>query len=258
MGWGCQVWGVGMRWISLLLFFATLFFGAIASSSSSRAEIYYIDLNNTSHASVPGTGGYNDGPCYCVGDPGITTPFYLFHAGDIVDFGTVTVSPMIAGGPPSNVPEPYYVTVTGLPAVNFTSPYNFQFPFYTSAYCANGSPVCGETETVSLIFTIPQGDTGVQIAWGGNYSYEAPNALVDPVPEPSTWAMLLIGFVGIGFAASLKTKSSRGWPHCHSNTPRATSAVPVHVTVVVPVPVVGTGVKLPTRSFTDPKVWSVV
>lgn len=28
--------------------------------------------------------------------------------------------------------------------------------------------------------------------------------LTDPVPEPSTWAMLLIGFAGLGFLAYLK------------------------------------------------------
>jgi hypothetical protein len=34
--------------------------------------------------------------------------------------------------------------------------------------------------------------------------------VTDPVPEPSTWAMMLLGFVGLGFAAYRRCKKSVG------------------------------------------------
>jgi hypothetical protein len=34
------------------------------------------------------------------------------------------------------------------------------------------------------------------------------STIIPPVPEPSTWAMLLIGFAGIGFAAYRKSRST--------------------------------------------------
>jgi hypothetical protein len=34
--------------------------------------------------------------------------------------------------------------------------------------------------------------------------------VTDPVPEPSTWAMMLIGFAGLGFAAHWRRRKSVG------------------------------------------------
>jgi hypothetical protein len=53
-----------------------------------------------------------------------------------------------------------------------------------------------EGQTVSLVFVLE--DTGrIQLSFNGPGIYAAP--VVAAVPEPSTWAMLLIGFAGIGF-----------------------------------------------------------
>jgi hypothetical protein len=46
-----------------------------------------------------------------------------------------------------------------------------------------------------LVFTLPANADSVQFGWFGDYNYFPP-----AVPEPSTWAMLLIGFAAIGFA----------------------------------------------------------
>ena len=35
-------------------------------------------------------------------------------------------------------------------------------------------------------------------------------AALGGVPEPSTWAMMLIGFAGLGFAGYVKTRRARG------------------------------------------------
>jgi hypothetical protein len=46
-----------------------------------------------------------------------------------------------------------------------------------------------------LTYVIPANDFSIQLEWIGDSAY------TPPVPEPSTWAMLMIGFAGIGFMA---------------------------------------------------------
>jgi hypothetical protein len=58
--------------------------------------------------------------------------------------------------------------------------------------------------TVSFEFTFVA-DSELQLAWTTPFQYIA---FAAPVPEPSTWAMLLIGFGGIGFARFCKSRSS--------------------------------------------------
>jgi hypothetical protein len=45
-----------------------------------------------------------------------------------------------------------------------------------------------------------QTNDGHNFTFGGTVDYVDPLHLLPPVPEPSTWAMLLIGFAAIGFA----------------------------------------------------------
>jgi hypothetical protein len=52
-----------------------------------------------------------------------------------------------------------------------------------------------------LTFTLPDGF--IELGWTSPSVYTPPEfigAVTTAVPEPSTWAMLLIGFAGIGFA----------------------------------------------------------
>jgi PEP-CTERM motif-containing protein len=57
----------------------------------------------------------------------------------------------------------------------------------------------GSSQTFGLQFLVPDGATGIQIGWDGPGRYMPPN--VAAVPEPSTWAMMILGFVGVGFMA---------------------------------------------------------
>jgi len=41
------------------------------------------------------------------------------------------------------------------------------------------------------------GIAGTTAGYGGNLS----TSLVAPIPEPSTWAMMILGFAGVGFMA---------------------------------------------------------
>jgi hypothetical protein len=51
-----------------------------------------------------------------------------------------------------------------------------------------------------LLYTVPDGAESVQLEFLGPHLYRPPT-ITEAVPEPSTWAMLLIGFAGIGFAS---------------------------------------------------------
>ncbi len=41
----------------------------------------------------------------------------------------------------------------------------------------------------------------VEMTWSGGADFQLVNVAVPAVPEPSTWAMMLLGFAGIGFIA---------------------------------------------------------
>jgi hypothetical protein len=62
----------------------------------------------------------------------------------------------------------------------------------------------GEFTFLAFTFTVPQpvvGTETVEVAFG-------PAALT-PVPEPSTWAMMMLGFAGLGFTSYRATRARR-------------------------------------------------
>jgi hypothetical protein len=63
-------------------------------------------------------------------------------------------------------------------------------------------------EKYNLQYVVPEGATSISIGWFGPNTYTPP-AIAAGVPEPSTWAMLLIGFAGIGFAGHRRSKLLR-------------------------------------------------
>jgi hypothetical protein len=110
---------------------------------------------------------------YSLLDPSTTMTFDLF--------GTPTgnhVIPLVAGG-------------------SFLGP-GFSFGF-TTANCT-GSPMggCGQNNVGLTPGTSIFGPVDISVSFS--------SALV---PEPSTWAMMLLGFAGLGFAGYRKTKSGR-------------------------------------------------
>jgi hypothetical protein len=63
-----------------------------------------------------------------------------------------------------------------------------------------------ETETVTYNFTLPSGVPGVPI-------FPASPTPTFSVPEPSTWAMMLVGLAGLGFARLARRAPNRA---CHA------------------------------------------
>jgi PEP-CTERM motif len=101
-------------------------------------------------------------------------------------------------------------------AVGFTAYFNGLGPGTLTVFGAGGGtigtyafptsgddPATGLADRGYLGFTSTAAITGFQwdTTGGGYLNTGFSNLSVDAVPEPSTWAMLLIGFAGIGFAA---------------------------------------------------------
>lgn len=129
------------------------------------------------------------------------SPIFKFGAGDTVYFGTfpifAAVPPDVAccyTGPP--LPDTYlvfYVYENTQPLTSPIDPFSpFGFGGFTIVACDPGI-ACVPPVTTELFYSF-NALTDVQIGWvNGIYT--------PPVPEPSTWVMLLIGFAGIGFMA---------------------------------------------------------
>jgi hypothetical protein len=81
-------------------------------------------------------------------------------------------------------------------------------------FALSSTPVWGED---ALFAFYGDGSGGYQAAFfgtagGGNlYEYDfAANVTVGAVPEPSTWAMMILGFAGVGFMAYRRSRKDRG------------------------------------------------
>lgn len=72
--------------------------------------------------------------------------------------------------------------------------------FTTSINCGNG---CGGFGTFSL------GGEGINFdPTGGAVAFDESTAVTSAVPEPSTWAMMILGFCGVGFMAYRKKSAT--------------------------------------------------
>jgi hypothetical protein len=151
--------------------------------------------------------------------------------------GPESVTVNYAGGAYSNTPSLTSASYTGLQGLNAADPYtvtfnnmvvspkaNESFIFFsildasnvavvndgflpsntTSVPIAGGTLAPGQTYTFELIFDdrITGNDpNGVPIAqFYDSYTGGSFTTAAGSVPEPSTWAMMLIGFAGLGFA----------------------------------------------------------
>jgi hypothetical protein len=182
-----------MRTMFIALFAITLFW-----SQGARAATYLIDL--TQPGGVPGTGGaFVAAPCSgscAVEYPGFQSPLYLFQAGDTVDFGDVNLFPLYSFDSRYG-----FVSLSALVAdvgVSFNQSVTPSSGLAATSSCSYGyfENACSlpsiAAHHASLKFVVPVGANSVQLSWFGPYEYMA------PVPEASTWAMLLIGFAGVG------------------------------------------------------------
>jgi hypothetical protein len=175
--------------IRIFIYFALI--QVIAWASSADATVYRIDLNQP--GGVPGTGGaqFMYPGCYCDGQMVFYSPVYLANPGDEFYFGTASIFSYLSGLTPDGGPNQEPLYVTGSVGVS----YNAQIlPYVNFGYDLIFDP---GTRGVVLDFTIPAGSHSIQIELS-DYAY------TPPVPEPSTWAMMILGFAVIGFVGYRK------------------------------------------------------
>jgi hypothetical protein len=149
---------------------------------------------------------------------------YSFEAqpGDTINFGMLALSPFIFGDG-RQLQETYYYDENGQLQIGFGTPtgfyqgslgVSFQFTYFIQlnynfdAECNSGDPSCfpylqallnsTPAQQYDLTFTLPNGF--IELGWTEPFVYTPPTS-VGAVPEPSTWAMMLLGFAGIGFMA---------------------------------------------------------
>jgi hypothetical protein len=187
----------------LALIFVLLFFGV---PQIARATIY--DVNVNLPGGLPGTGGTSTfvGPCYCNSSiVEVTSPIYSFPSGSTINFGTLTVYPVDFGqSTPDAGPTQGNLYVTGNWVWVDHWPNNYQSDpdeFFGFTTCDVNDLACnsqaGQPLTFHLIVTIPPGYDSIQIEWEAiSFSY------TPPVPEPSTWVTMLLGFAGLAFIAN--------------------------------------------------------
>ncbi|SRR5258708_17561702 len=178
--------------------------------ASANAAVIPFDLTG-----MGTTAFYNPG-CYC-NNTIYYTPVVTVGAGDVVDFGRVTIHAYEVGVTPDAGPnQPIYFLMSYI-YTSFNPPVLPSPPWYPSLYatCNQNDASCISTaqNASSSGELILGSSTGtVQAAWFGPYDYTKPD-IASPVPEPSTWAMLLIGFAGIGFATHRRRRTERGSGH---------------------------------------------
>jgi hypothetical protein len=187
-------WGLRMRSI------ACAFLILLASAVASRADpvIYNIDISSV--PTVPGTGGQSVfGYTGATATPiwQITTPVYLLSdlglpIGSEVNLGTLSVRPIIETDQYGDVG--IFGTQYTINGVSVYSGGWGSCNLYSGNHCSD--IVVPPPVYVPLIFS---SDAEVQITYVNGSITDPPDAVAPPVPEPSTWAMLVIGFAGIGY-----------------------------------------------------------
>jgi hypothetical protein len=205
-----------MRRACLIWMITILFVSPIVLSSASRAAIVNIDA--LTDAGLPGTGGSIPVMgCPPGGCPnGFASPFYSLPSGDIVNFGSVVLSPILTtftvGGPNGGV---FDLVLMPLLDVDFSvsnlitsilenGVSDVLVQCNVAALGCSASVAAAEADVITdvLSFTIPSGATGVQVAWTSPYVYMA------PTPIPPALPMLAVGIlVFFGWWMVLSTRS---------------------------------------------------
>jgi len=174
---------------------------------AAEALVYDIDLT-ADMAAFTAAGGFALSPCDACGESGFVSPFFSFPLGGTVNFGQVTIFPISIPGfaNEESTQETSILYSTSNIWVAFEGPVedgtipqmntNEVFCPVPLVQSCVGIPV-----TYQLTYQVPTGDM-IRLSWYGSYSYVA------PVPELSTWPMLLIGFAGIGLTTYRRRKSA--------------------------------------------------
>jgi hypothetical protein len=173
--------------------------------SPARADIIAAPLTWTSE-SVSQILGF---PVSCPNCTSVSvSPVFQFAPGDTVDFGTLVLGSFYGG---ASAPVPPYIIFRWDPMFLAGGPF---LPSSLAAMAQAPGPGCdssvsGNTclsaplpdpKTFQLEYTTPDGGQ-IQFAFTGQVISYTP-----AVPEPSTWAMMLIGFACVGMAYRRKSK----------------------------------------------------
>jgi hypothetical protein len=150
-----------------------------------NAATYYVD------ASIGGVDQVSPSPELA---PYYVSPVFTFQPGDTVDFGSISLSYYTKQIYSSlNILSPVLVVSFTGGAIALPGDYAWCTDAPEENTCGN-LPRIPDPQVYDLVYTLPSDATSIQLSWTLPAVYSA-------VPEPSTWAMLLIGFVGIGFEA---------------------------------------------------------
>ena len=132
------------------------------------------------------------------------TPVLHFPAPGIVDFGTATVGPLFGGDSRYGQLVLYFFGPgMGVSYDPLTPPSPFT-NFATYYSCSNWSEGGGcepppsqppAVDNASFRLVFPVQDT-IQLSFSNLIGYEP--AIAPPVPEPSTWIMMILGFTAFG------------------------------------------------------------
>lgn len=162
------------------LIFFTFWLGLVQNAHAAPIEA---DLFHTSQINGPYTFA---GPCYC--QDAYATGFFAVRPGSIVDFGTITIVPVTASnhyGYPAS-----FVSFDLIENTDLTNPI-----YYSSPLVVSDDPLPSQTFDLTHVI-IPDDTYFIQFSWLGDANYVSP-----AVPEPSTWAMVMLGFIGVGLFA---------------------------------------------------------
>jgi PEP-CTERM motif-containing protein len=184
--------GLEMRFA--LLFLLVLF----SSSHAAKAETIDIDLSTLSLT------GELVAPCYCGAAVG---PIYTIQAaaGTTIDFGQVQLNWVLVSPTPDDFSNYHIEYIQSIADINFTGDGSLAAAYNVGGLgCTLGPAMCGlQPIAVDLLYTIPQNADSIEIGWfAGTY-------LAPAVPEPSTWAMLLLGFAGVSFMAYRRARAAQ-------------------------------------------------
>jgi hypothetical protein len=192
-----------------------------------QANAVTIQIDLMQPGGVAGTGGsyIYAGPCYCGFFEAFFSPVYQFPSGTTIDFGQLWVYPRDWGqSTPDAGPFQSFLIAGGTAFPNFSSidqfpiaksePQDVAAPYSYLDLCPNNNIACiqaaSATTLFDLTYTIPAGANSIQVIWVTTFSDPPPVSylyLPPAVPEPSAWAMLLIGFAGIGAMTYRRRKS---------------------------------------------------
>lgn len=183
---------------------------AVGSFSGTSTAVYDNALGPISFTAGADTSGVSTGTTPINAAPAGDTSNYLWalHDGTTVDFATPATSFLI-----------YWGSIDALAQANR---YDNILTLsngdaLTGSDLVNAGTVLGSIDGLGTqsgpidnqwFYVSDTRPFGAFTATSGNYSFEFDMA-TSPVPEPSTWAMMLVGFVGLAWAATRKARVAR-------------------------------------------------